>query len=48
MSDIGTVITSVVWKAATQPISNKYYTFPQFLTWIILKYSLECVTNLES
>lgn len=48
MSDIGAVVTSVVWKAATLPTSNKYYTFLQFLTWIILKYSLECVTNPES
>lgn len=48
MSDIGTVITSVVWKAATQLTSNKCYMFLLFLTWIILKYSLECVTYPES
>lgn len=47
MSDTGTVVTSIVWKAATLPTSNKYYTFLQFLTWIILKYSLECVLILS-
>lgn len=37
MSDTGAVITSAVWEAATQPVYHKYYTFLQFLTWIILK-----------
>lgn len=37
MGDSGTVITSAVWTAAIQPIYNKYYTFLQFLSWIILK-----------